>query len=94
VGKSFRQHSSSAGTWTDLGLLVIGISLRPKYVTVRGVHVICRNQPLKTLKRAIMCIKTISNQLHTSDCISIKLKNIPLFLTKICRVIVFGSKKK
>lgn len=56
---------------------------------------ICRNQPLKTIKRAIMCIKTISNQLHTSGCISIKLKNVPLFLTRIaCRAIVFGIMEK
>lgn len=73
-------HKEEFGWWENLSgsifhlkglgqtwdILVTGISLSPKYAIVRGMHAICRNHLLKTIKRAIVCIKTISNQLHTS----------------------------
>lgn len=48
---------------------------------------------LKSIKWAIMCTKTRGNQLYSSDCISLNLKNIPL--TRISyRAIILGISQK
>lgn len=93
MGKPSWEHSSPEGLGQTLGTLVIDISLSPKYVNVRARHITCRHQPLKSIKGAIMCIKTVSDQLYSSSCVSLKLKNISL--TRISyRAIVLDIRQK
>lgn len=56
MGKSFREQSSPEELGQTLDALAIGISLNPKYVTVRARHITYKHQPLKSVKGAIMCI--------------------------------------
>lgn len=94
MGKSFREQSSPEELGQTLDTLVIGISLSPKYVTVRARHITCKHQPLKSIKGAIMCIKRVSNQLYSSDFISLKLKNIPLTRISYRAIIFYINRRK